>query len=138
MKNLYAFLLGCLFALGLMISGMSNPTKVQNFLDIFGNWDPSLAFVMGGAILVAIVPFQYAMRHPQQRTVFQEKIELPARSQIDKKLVIGSSLFGMGWGIAGICPAPSFTLLGLGYQDALYFVIAMFVGVWGHRILIKG
>ena len=138
MKNLYAFLLGCLFALGLMISGMSNPAKVQNFLDILGDWDPSLAFVMAGAILVAIIPFQYALKHPEHKTLFQEKIEFPTRTQIDQKLLMGSLLFGIGWGMAGICPAPGFTLLGLGYAEALYFIVAMLIGVCLHRVLIKG
>src|SRR3990167_5330017 len=92
MKNVWAFICGGLFSIGLMLSGMSNPAKVIGFLDIFGQWDASLAFV-----------------------------------------ILGSLLFGIGWGIAGICPAPSFTLIGLGYYQAIYFIIAMFVGVLLHR-----
>ncbi|MGE8538583.1 MAG: DUF6691 family protein [Acinetobacter sp.] len=133
MKNLLAFLLGGLFSVGLMISGMANPEKVLDFLDIFGDWDPSLAFVMLGAILIAFIPFQKAKRNPAAKTVFDEPIQLPTNQRIDPKLVSGSLIFGIGWGIAGICPAPSLTLIGLGHYQALYFIIAMLVGVWIHR-----
>lgn len=135
MKNLIAFLLGGLFSLGLMISGMANPEKVLNFLDVFGNWDPSLALVMAGAIGVALIPFQWALRHPNTTTVYGEKIELPQQTQIDAKLIGGSALFGIGWGIAGICPAPSLTLIGLGYYQALYFIAAMLLGIWGYGFI---
>ena len=135
MKNLIAFLLGGLFSLGLMISGMANPEKVLNFLDIFGNWDPSLALVMAGAIGVALIPFQWALRHPNTTTVYGEKIELPQQTQIDAKLIGGSALFGIGWGIAGICPAPSLTLIGLGYYQAVYFIAAMLLAIWGYGFI---
>ena len=128
LKNIIAMLLGSLFSLGLMFSGMSNPKKVLDFLDISGNWDASLAFVMGGAILVAFLPFQYAMR--TQKTIFNEQIDLPKATQVDLKLLLGALLFGMGWGIAGICPAPALTLIGLGYYQALYFIVAMFAGMY--------
>ncbi|MCH4242591.1 YeeE/YedE family protein [Acinetobacter gerneri] len=131
MKNIFAFIFGGLFSIGLMISGMSNPGKVIGFLDLFGQWDPSLAFVMIGAILVAFIPFQKAIRKP--KTIFNEKIELPNNNKIDKKLITGAFIFGVGWGIAGICPAPAFTLIGLGYYQALYFIIAMLAGVLIHR-----
>ena len=131
MKNILTFLFGGLFSIGLMVSGMSNPTKVIGFLDIFGQWDPSLAFVMIGAILVAFVPFQMAMR--KLFTVFNEPIDLPKNNQIDKRLLSGAFIFGIGWGIAGICPAPAFTLIGLGYYQVIYFIVAMFVGVLIHR-----
>ena len=110
---------------------MSNPAKVIGFLDIFGQWDPSLAFVMIGAIVVAFIPFQKAIRHPV--TVFNEVIELPKNTQLDTKLIAGAFIFGIGWGIAGICPAPAFTLIGLGYYQALYFIVAMLFGVLIHR-----
>ncbi|AYO54328.1 YeeE/YedE family protein [Acinetobacter wuhouensis] len=132
MKNILAFVFGGLFSIGLMISGMSNPAKVIGFLDLFGQqWDPSLAFVMIGAILVAFIPFQLAIRKPV--TVFNEPIDLPKNNQLDKKLLLGAFIFGIGWGIAGICPAPAFTLIGLGYYQAAYFIIAMLVGVLIHR-----
>ncbi|WP_315075787.1 DUF6691 family protein [Acinetobacter guillouiae] len=131
MKNIFAFIFGGLFSVGLMLSGMSNPAKVIGFLDIFGQWDPSLAFVMIGAIVVAFIPFQKAIRHPV--TVFNEVIELPKNTQLDTKLVAGAFIFGIGWGIAGICPAPAFTLIGLGHYQALYFIVAMLFGVLIHR-----
>lgn len=131
MKNIFAFIFGGIFSVGLMFSGMANPGKVIGFLDLFGNWDPSLAFVMMGAIAVAFIPFQIAIRKPV--TVFNEPIELPKNNQLDQKLLTGAFIFGIGWGIAGICPAPAFTLIGLGHYDALYFIIAMLVGVLIHR-----
>ena len=131
MKNIFAFTFGGLFSVGLMLSGMSNPAKVIGFLDIFGQWDPSLAFVMIGAIVVAFIPSQKAIRHPV--TVFNEVIELSKKTQLDTKLIAGAFIFGIGWGIAGICPAPAFTLIGLGYYQALYFIVAMLFGVLIHR-----
>ena len=133
MKNFLAFIFGGLFSIGLMVSGMSNPEKVLNFLDLFGDWDASLAFVMIGAIMVAIIPFQKAVRSKAPKTVFNEPIELPGNHKIDPKLISGSLLFGIGWGIAGICPAPSFTLIGLGHYQVLYFIVAMLAGVLLHR-----
>ncbi len=133
MKNFLAFIFGGLFSIGLILSGMSNPEKVLNFLDFFGDWDASLAFVMIGAIMVAIIPFQKAVRSKAPKTVFNEPIELPGNHKIDPKLMSGSLLFGIGWGIAGICPAPSFTLIGLGHYQVLYFIVAMLAGVLLHR-----
>ncbi|ENW05054.1 DUF6691 family protein [Acinetobacter beijerinckii] len=135
MKNLFAFIFGGLFALGLVVSGMSNPEKVLGFLDLFGDWDISLMFVMIGAIAVAIIPFQKAIRNP--KTLSGEAISLPASTQIDKKLKIGSTLFGVGWGIAGVCPAPAITLIGLGYVEAWYFIGAMLFGIFIHRIWLE-
>lgn len=126
--NASAFVFGSLFALGLMVSGLSNPEKVIGFLDIFGQWDASLAFVMIGAIMVSILPTQRALRKPF--TIFKDKIDFPSAKQIDVKLISGAILFGIGWGIAGICPAPSLTLMGLGYWEGLYFVVAMLAGIW--------
>ncbi|OTG67654.1 DUF6691 family protein [Acinetobacter silvestris] len=131
MKNIFAFIFGAIFSVGLMLSGMANPAKVIGFLDIFGHWDPSLAFVMVGAIMVAFIPFQLAKRRPV--TLFNEVIELPQNHQWDKTLLSGAFIFGIGWGIAGICPAPSFTLIGLGHYDAVYFIVAMLAGVLIHR-----
>ena len=109
--------------------------KVLGFLDIFGQWDISLMFVMMGAIIVAIIPFQKAIRNP--KTIFGEEISLPMNTHIDKKLIVGSSLFGVGWGIAGICPAPAITLIGLGYSQAWYFIAAMLLGMFVHRLWAK-
>lgn len=127
MKNILAFAFGVLFSIGLMLSGMSNPAKVIGFLDLFGDWDPSLAFVMLGAIAVAFFPFQKAIRKPV--TIFNETIQLPKKTQLDQNLVSGAFIFGVGWGIAGICPAPALTLMGLGYAQALYFIVAMLLGI---------
>ncbi|EPG37759.1 DUF6691 family protein [Acinetobacter colistiniresistens] len=135
MKNLFAFIFGSIFALGLLISGMSNPEKVLSFLDIFGTWDISLMFVMIGAIAVAFIPFQKALRNP--KTLSGEVIALPKNNQIDKKLIAGAILFGMGWGIAGICPAPAITLIGLGYFEVWYFIGAMLFGMLIHRLWAK-
>ncbi|WP_098714747.1 DUF6691 family protein [Acinetobacter baumannii] len=136
MKNIFAFIFGGLFSLGLMISGMSNPAKVLGFLDIFGQWDISLMFVMLGAIAVALIPFQRAIKKP--KTIFNEQIQLPTNTQIDQRLIVGTFIFGIGWGIAGICPAPALTLIGLGHFEALYFIVAMLVGMFIYRILNKG
>ena len=129
MKNIFAFIFGGLFATGLMFSGMANPQKVLNFLDVFGTWDASLAFVMMGAIAVAFIPFQVLSKQKAPKTVFNEPILLPKNTQLDPKLITGSAIFGIGWGLAGICPAPSLTLVGLGHYQAFYFIIAMAVGV---------
>ena len=136
MKNIFAFLFGSLFSLGLMISGMSNPEKVLGFLDIFGQWDISLIFVMLGAIAVAFIPFQKAIKKP--KTLFNEQIQLPTNTQIDQRLIAGAFIFGIGWGIVGICPAPALTLVGLGHFEALYFIVAMLFGMFIYRILNKG
>ncbi|WP_151715174.1 DUF6691 family protein [Acinetobacter sp. TUM15071] len=135
MKNLFAFLFGSIFALGLLVSGMSNPEKVLSFLDIFGAWDISLMFVMIGAIVVAFIPFQKALRSP--KTLLGELMALPNNNQIDKKLITGAILFGIGWGIAGICPAPALTLIGLGYFEVWYFIAAMLLGMLIHRLWAK-
>ena len=135
MKNLWAFVFGGIFSVGLMLSGMSNPKKVLDFLDLFGEWDPSLAFVMLGAIAVAFIPFQKAVHQQAPKTVYGDAIDLPKNNKIDSKLVTGSLIFGIGWGIAGICPAPSLTLIGLGYYQAIYFIAAMMIGMLIHRKL---
>lgn len=126
-----AFICGGLFAVGLMLSGLANPAKVIGFLDITGQWDASLIFVMLGAIMLVIIPMQRAIRKPC--TITGQKIQLPTKTEIDYKLILGSVIFGIGWGTAGICPGPSFTLLGLGYIEGFYFVAAMSLGVWLQR-----
>lgn len=136
MKNVWAFIFGGIFSIGLIFSGMSNPEKVLDFLDLFGDWDASLAFVMVGAISVAFIPFQKALRNPASKTIYNEAIQLPQNRALDSKLILGSLIFGAGWGIAGICPAPSFTLIGLGHYQVLYFILAMMLGVYVHRKLL--
>lgn len=127
LKNIIGLLTGLLFGFGLLISGMTDPVKVQGFLDIFGAWDISLALVMGGGLLVAIVGVQLAKR--QQTSWIGTKIELPSKTTINKKLLIGAMLFGIGWGLVGICPGPGIVLLGTGQWQAYVFIPAMIVGM---------
>ena len=134
MKNMIAFICGGVFALGLMLSGMSNPAVVQAFFDVFGAWSPRLMFVMGGAVLISFYPFQRAMRQKHPKTIFNEPIDLPTSKIIDSRLIMGSILFGIGWGLSGICPAPGLTLLGLGHWEALYFIIPMLFGMFLYKL----
>ena len=126
---------GLIFGLGLLISGMANPQKVLGFLDITGLWDPSLILVMAGAILAALLPFQWAKN--QSRSLLGQTIQLPDKTQIDRPLIVGSLLFGIGWGLAGICPGPAIVLLGLKQINAIYFVLSMLAGMWIFQILQK-
>lgn len=126
---LIGVLIGLLFGLGLLISGMGNPVKVQQFLDLAGAWDPSLAFVMLGAIAIAFVPFQLAKKQ-QLKTRDNHIISLPTATTIDRRLLIGSAIFGVGWGLVGICPGPALAILGTGAEIAWWFVPAMLVGMW--------
>ena len=127
MSPLIALALGLLFGLGLIVSGMSDPAKVTGFLDIAGNWDPSLALVMAGAIGISLVPFQLARRTPV--TLLGDPMQLPTIRQIDKRLLAGSALFGIGWGIAGICPGPGFVLAGIDLLQGGAFIAAMLAGM---------
>lgn len=127
MTILASLLAGLVFGLGLIVSGMANPDKVLGFLDLAGAWDPSLAFVMAGAIAVGIVAFTVARR----RTVslLGADMKLPTARTIDRRLVVGSVLFGMGWGAAGFCPGPALVALGSGQVKAVVFVAAMLAGM---------
>ncbi|WP_312593166.1 DUF6691 family protein [Stutzerimonas nitrititolerans] len=127
MRKLTAFAAGLIFGMGLLLAGMADPAKVLGFLDLFGRWDPSLGLVMAGAIAVAIVPMQWARR--QQRSLLGTPIQLPLKRRPDRRLIGGSLLFGIGWGIAGICPAPALSLLLAGYWQAFLFVLAMLAGM---------
>ena len=122
-----SLLAGLVFGLGLLVSGMTNPAKVLGFLDLAGRWDPSLAFVMGGAVAVGFVAFLFASK----RTVSLIGLEmkLPAARQIDRRLVVGSTIFGIGWGVAGFCPGPALVALGMGEAKAIAFVIALLLGM---------
>ncbi|WP_336366553.1 DUF6691 family protein [Marinobacter sp. C2H3] len=125
--TLASALAGLVFGLGLIISGMANPAKVLGFLDLAGLWDPSLAFVMGGAILVGLFAFTVAKRRTLSFLGFAMK--LPTNTTVDRRLVIGSLMFGVGWGIAGFCPGPALVALGAGYTKAAVFAIAMVAGM---------
>ncbi|MBG9390237.1 DUF6691 family protein [Caenimonas aquaedulcis] len=128
-----SLLSGLVFGLGLIVSGMANPAKVLGFLDLAGPWDPSLAFVMGGAIAVGTVAFAVA----RKRTVsfLGLSMKLPSSNRIDRRLVIGSAVFGIGWGIAGFCPGPALVALGMGEAKALAFVLAMLAGMGIFEVL---
>lgn len=122
-----SFLAGLVFGLGLLVSGMADPAKVTGFLDLAGAWDPSLAFVMAGAIAVGLAGFAVARRRPV--SLLGARMQLPAARQLDRRLVAGSLLFGVGWGMAGICPGPSLVLLGIGHVEGAVFVAAMLAGM---------
>ena len=122
-----ALLAGLIFGLGLILSGMANPAKVLGFLDLAGAWDPSLMFVMGGAIGVAFVGFAMAAR--RKLTPSGEPVNLPTARQVDRPLVVGALLFGIGWGIAGFCPGPALVGVGMLEPKALLFVLAMLAGM---------
>ena len=127
LKNIIGLLAGLLFGFGLLISGMTDPVKVQGFLDVFGAWDISLALVMGGGLMVALVGVQLAKR--QQSSWIGTLIEMPTKTTINKKLLIGAMLFGIGWGLVGICPGPGIVLLGTGQWQAYIFIPAMIIGM---------
>lgn len=127
MVRLSAFACGLLFGLGLLLAGMADPAKVLAFLDLAGNWDPSLALVMAGAIAVAAVPLNLAQW--RARALLGGAMQLPTRRDIDARLFGGSLLFGAGWGIAGICPGPAVAILLTGHWQALLFVAAMLAGM---------
>ena len=135
MQTVLVFLSGLVFGIGLIISGMSNPAKVINFLDIAGNWDPSLAFVMLGAIPVAFVGFRWIEK--QGHTAFDEPLHLPGTRTVNRSLVIGGFIFGAGWAMAGFCPGPALVALGAGYGKALVFVVAMVAGMLLHDRVFK-
>jgi uncharacterized membrane protein YedE/YeeE len=124
---LAAFLAGLVFGAGLLVSGMTDPGKVKGFLDVAGSWDPSLAFVMAGAILVAFFAFRLAGR--RGRTFLGGALHLPNRRDIDLRLVAGSIVFGIGWGMAGFCPGPALASFASGVDQAAVFVIAMLGGM---------
>jgi uncharacterized membrane protein YedE/YeeE len=124
---LISFVCGLIFGIGLIISGMANPAKVLNFLDLSGHWDPSLAFVMAGALFIGFFAFLYAAR--RKTTLLGKELKLPASTKIDRRLIWGSVLFGAGWGLAGFCPGPALVALGMGLPKALLFVVAMLAGM---------
>lgn len=127
MRNLAAFVAGGIFGAGLLISGMTDTTKVQGWLDVFGDWDPTLAFVMGGAILPMAIAWQLT-RH--RRPALGGDFPIPPEPRLGRNLVVGSTLFGMGWGLAGLCPGPSLAALSYGGLGGVVFLVAMAAGMW--------
>lgn len=127
MKLFFAYLSGLIFGVGISISGMANPAKVLNFFDIAGTWDPSLAFVMGGALIVTFIGYRFVLKRP---TPFMETaFQLPTRRDLDLPLIGGSAVFGIGWGIAGFCPGGALPALGTGRTEVLIFVAALLGGI---------
>lgn len=127
MQLVIALITGLIFGLGLVLSGMTNPSKVLDFLDLTGNWDPSLALVMGGAIMVGLVAFRLAAK--RSTTFLGDALRLPAAKDIDRRMVLGALAFGVGWGLAGYCPGPALTALATGQREGLIFVLAMLAGM---------
>jgi uncharacterized membrane protein YedE/YeeE len=132
MKLVAAYAIGLIFGLGISISGMANPAKVVNFFDVAGSWDPSLAFVMGGALLVAFVGFRVVLRRPAP--ALADAFQLPTRRDLDARLLGGSAVFGIGWGIAGFCPGGALPALGTGVPEVFVFVAAASVGILAARL----
>lgn len=128
MRTLVAFITGLIFGLGLVISGMANPAKVLNFLDVIGSWDPSLAFVMGGAVIVTFVGYRLAWKRAEP--LLANRFEVPTRTDLDPRLMTGAALFGIGWGLGGYCPGPALTAVSIAAPGTLVFVAAMIAGMW--------
>ncbi len=133
MYILLSYICGFIFGLGLTVSNMINPNKVLNFLNVAGPWDPTLLVVMAAAVVVTFIGYQWVRR--LEKPKFAEKFYIPERSVIDKRLVFGSAIFGLGWGIAGYCPGPGVTALGTFNSDPLYFVLGMILGSYGFYLV---
>ncbi len=133
MSILISAIAGLIFGLGLIVSGLADPAKVQNFLDLFGTWDPSLAFVMAGAIAVTFAGYRIAFG--RGRPILADAFSLPTTTVIDRPLVVGAALFGVGWGLSGFCPGPAIVSLPLMATGTLVFVPAMVIGMLLARAL---
>ena len=129
--TLAALLAGALFGLGLALSGMTDPLRVLGFLDLFGQWDPALLFVLGGAVATTAMAFRFVLRRPHP--VLAERFLVPDARAIDAPLLAGAAIFGIGWGLAGYCPGPALAGLGALSREALWFVPAMVAGMFAHR-----
>lgn len=134
-RIIISLIAGSLFGLGLVVSEMVNPARVLGFLDIAGTWDPTLAFVLAGALSLAIPGYWIARR--RARPFFDERSHVPEPGQVDRRLIIGAVLFGIGWGLAGFCPGPAITALGTGRSDIILFFAAMTAGMWVNAKLAK-
>ena len=131
-----AFLGGIMFGLGLAVSGMTQPAKIVGFFDFFGSWDPSLAFVMLGALLVYTPVYRWAIR-TWQHPIWAPSFNLPTRKDIDGRLVVGSAIFGVGWGLGGYCPGPALTSVGAGSVEAFTFGASMLIGVAFYQLVMR-
>ena len=135
MRLLSIYLIGLIFGVGISISGMANPAKVLNFFDIAGTWDPSLIFVMGGAVVVTFIGYRFVLKRPAP--LFSGKFQLPTRNDLDLPLIGGSAVFGIGWGIAGFCPGGALPALGTGRTEVFLFVAALLAGIFTAKALQK-
>ena len=133
MYALFAFVAGLVFGIGLLVSGMVNPAKVIGFLDLAGQWDPSLALVMAGAVAIGAIGFFVAGR--RKATILGTPMLLPTTRAIDRRLVVGGAVFGVGWGLAGFCPGPALVALGIGHPKAIVFTAAMLAGMLAFECL---
>lgn len=135
MRLLSAYLIGLLFGLGIVISGMVNPAKVLNFFDLVGSWDPSLIFVMGGALVTTLIGYRIVLK--RNAPLLATRFTVPTSTSIDASLIGASALFGVGWGIAGFCPGGALPALGTGRIEVVIFVAAMIAGILGTRLLMR-
>ncbi|MEQ8584988.1 MAG: YeeE/YedE thiosulfate transporter family protein [Thalassobaculaceae bacterium] len=135
MRIVSAYLIGLVFGLGIVISGMANPAKVLNFFDIAGTWDPSLIFVMGGALAVAAIGYRIVLRRPAP--ALADSFQIPTRRDLDLRLIAGAAIFGIGWGIAGFCPGGALPALGTGRIEVAVFVAAVVAGILAARLMPK-
>lgn len=133
MKLLFALITGVIFGIGIAISGMMDPAKVLNFFDIAGTWDPSLAFVMGGALIVTF--FGYRLAWKRSAPLYDGQFQIPTNTVIDMKLISGSALFGIGWGIAGFCPGAALPALGTGRWEVMLFLVSVALGFALHKFM---
>jgi uncharacterized membrane protein YedE/YeeE len=131
MRLVSTYLIGLIFGVGIALSGMANPAKVLNFFDVAGTWDPSLIFVMGGAVMVAFIGYRVVLR--RHAPIIDAKFHLPDNPRIDARLLGGSALFGVGWGIAGFCPGGALPALGTGRIEVFAFVAALIVGIFSAK-----
>jgi len=132
MRLISIFAIGLIFGIGISISGMANPAKVINFFDIAGSWDPSLMFVMGGALITSFIGYRLVLPRPTG-PIFESKFQLPTATDLDVRLIGGSAIFGIGWGIAGFCPGGALPALGTGRSEVFIFVAALIVGIFVAR-----
>ncbi len=134
MKSLVpAIVVGLIFGAGLALSDMINPARVLAFLDVAGNWDPTLAFVLGGALIPSAIGYWLSRR--MKRPLFDQQFRIPQNRTVEPKLLAGAAIFGIGWGLAGFCPGPAIAALGFGLWQPWLFVLAMLAGMWAHRIV---
>lgn len=131
LRILSVYLIGLVFGIGIVISGMANPAKVLNFFDFFGTWDPSLVFVMGGAVTVAFIGYRLVL--PRPRPLFEGRFQLPTATRLDAKLIGGSAVFGIGWGISGFCPGGALPALGTGMTEVFLFTAALLAGIFAAK-----